>query len=100
MVEKIKDEYGRIIAVTHNARYIMEHRLLPQFLYEEGIGFMSAIATQDIEKLFNDKAGNEVGHSKYISDKKQKKKEKAKKIALGQKADDDEREENIFSMKI
>lgn len=56
MVEKIKDEYGRSIAVTHSARYIMEHRLLPQFLYEEGIGFMSAIATQDnvANEIFKD----------------------------------------------
>ena len=55
---------------------------------------------KSIEKIFNDKAGNEGGHRRFVSDKKQKKKEKEKKIALGQKADDDEVEENNISLRM
>ena len=61
---------------------------------------ITCTVTTKIEKLFNDKAGNEGGHRRFVSDKKQKKKEKAKKIALGQKADDDEVEENNISLRM
>lgn len=56
MVEMIQDEYGRTIAITHGARYIMEHRLLPEMLYENGMGFMAAAVSKDdvINRVFLD----------------------------------------------
>ena len=41
---------------------------------------------KSIEKIFNDKAGNEGGHRRFVSDKKQKKKEKEKMMKSGVKS--------------
>ena len=56
MVEKKMDEYGRMISATHSSRYLLEHRIIPQFLYEEGIGFMVAAVSKDnvINNIFLD----------------------------------------------
>jgi len=53
MVEKIKDEYGRMISVTHSSRYVLEHKIIPQFLYEQGIGFMAAVVDKEKNILSN-----------------------------------------------
>lgn len=50
MSDKIKDEYGRMLSPTHASRYVLEHRIIPQYLFEHGIGFMAALA--DKEKNF------------------------------------------------
>ena len=34
------------VSKTHQARYMLEHRLIPEMLYKEGIGFMGAITDE------------------------------------------------------
>ena len=43
--ERVNSE--RKVSPTHQARYMVEHRLIPELLYKEGIGFMGAIAEED-----------------------------------------------------
>jgi len=44
----IKDRMNqeRKLSPTHQARYMLEHKLIPELLYKEGIGFMGAIVDE------------------------------------------------------